>query len=158
MHLSDEFSFLRFSAEVSWIESHTLINPPKQDFKVADLKNKNAVKRFDELVEILAATTEERDGNAMIGNHGFDFVDIPKQVLVLPYDFIDFTLMGRFNQRHPRLWIAPILQFPIAVEDMVTTALQLFSYRGFAGSGNAFDQVISDTHFRFVSQPKAPYT
>ena len=45
-------------------------------------------------------------------------------MLVLPYNLVHFTLMGRLNQPLPRLWIAPIFQLPITVEDVVTAPPQ----------------------------------
>ena len=44
MQSRNEFLFLWFSAPVSWVSRHALINPPVQCVKVVDLKNKNAVK------------------------------------------------------------------------------------------------------------------
>ena len=44
MQSRNEFLFLWFSAPVSWVSRHALINPPIQCVKVVDLKNKNAVK------------------------------------------------------------------------------------------------------------------
>jgi hypothetical protein len=33
---------------------------------------------------------------------------------------------------------------------VVTAPLQFFSRRGFAGAGDAFDQIVSDAHFRIL--------
>ena len=44
MQSRNEFLFLCFSAPVSWISRHALIQPSIQCVKVVDLKNKNAIK------------------------------------------------------------------------------------------------------------------
>lgn len=148
MQPRNEFLLFWFSAEVSWVACDTLIEPSIQCLKVGDLKNKDAVKQIGKAGEISRTAAEEGDCVAVISDHGFDFIDIPKQVLVPPQDLVHFTLMDRFGQRRACLWIAPIPQFPIAVEDVVTPPLQLFSHRGFTGAGNAFDQIVSDSHVR----------
>ena len=78
MQSCDEFLFLWFSAPVSWVSCHAIIKPPIQCVKVVDLKNKNAVKQVNKAVEISGASAEEGDGGAVISDHGFDFVYIPK--------------------------------------------------------------------------------
>lgn len=70
-------------------------------------------------------------------------------MLLLPYGLVPLALMERFFQRFPRLWIAPIFQLPITIDDMVTAPLQFFSHRGFAGARHAVDQIISNTHSAF---------
>lgn len=44
MQSRNEILFLWFSAPVSWVSRHALIQPPIQCVKVVDLKHKNAVK------------------------------------------------------------------------------------------------------------------
>ena len=78
MQSSNEFFFLWFSAPVSWVSRHALIKPPIQCVKVVDLKNKNAVKQANKAVEISGAAAEEGNGGAVISDHGFNFVYIPK--------------------------------------------------------------------------------
>jgi hypothetical protein len=58
-------------------------------------------------VEISGAAAEEGDCVAVISDNGFDFVHIPKLMLLLPYDLVHLALMGRFIRRFPGLWIAP---------------------------------------------------
>ncbi len=78
MQSCNKFLFLWFSAPVSWVTRHALIKPPIQCVKVVDLKNKNAVKQINKAVEISGAAAEERDCDAVISDHGFNFVYIPK--------------------------------------------------------------------------------
>jgi hypothetical protein len=40
--------------------------------------------------------------------------------------------MDRFMDRFPGLWIAPIFQLPVTVEDVIPAPLQFFSHRRFA--------------------------
>lgn len=148
MQSCNEFLFLRFSAPVSGVPRHAIIKPLIQCVKVVDLKNENAVKKINKAVEISAAAAEEGDCDAVIGDHGFDFVYIPKQMLLLPYGLVHLALVGRFTNRFPRLWIAPIFQFPVTMDNVVTAPLQFFGYRGFASAGHAFNQIIFNTHCR----------
>ncbi len=60
-------------------------------------------------------------------------------MLLLPYGLVHLALVGRFTNRFPRLWIAPIFQLPITMENVVTAPPQFFSHRGFAGAGYAFN-------------------
>jgi hypothetical protein len=138
-----------FSAEVGGIQRHTLIESSVQSVEVADFKNKNSVKQIDKIGEVSGAAAEKGDCDAVISDHGFNFVDIPKEMLMAPCGLVQVTTMGRLNQRRSSLWIAVILQFPITVEDVITAPLQLLSHCGLAGARDAFDQVISDAHFRF---------
>ena len=46
-------------------------------------------------------------------------------------------------------WIAPIGQFPVAVDGVVAAPLQFVADRGFTGAGNAVDDVVLDTHVPF---------
>ncbi len=82
----------------------------------------------------------------MIIDHGFNFVYIPKVMLLLPYGFIPLAFMDRFIDRFPCFWIAPIFQLPVAVENVITPPLQFFSYRGFARARDSLDKIISLSH------------
>jgi len=119
--------------------------PPFQRVEI-DVENENPIKQINKAGEISGAAAEEGDCVAVISDHGFDFVHIPKLMLLLPYDLVHLALMGRFIHRFPRLWIAPINQLPVTVEDVVTAPLQFFSHRGLAGARHAFDQIVSDAH------------
>src|SRR3954465_12643727 len=46
-------------------------------------------------------------------------------------------------------WLAPIGQFPVAVDGVVAAPLQLVADRGFTGAGNAVDDVVLGTHVSF---------
>jgi len=43
--------------------------------------------------------------------------------------------------------IAPISQFAVTMNGMVAAPLQFIAARSFAGAGNAFNQIISNTHW-----------
>ncbi|QSW22813.1 hypothetical protein J0664_18845 [Rhizobium leguminosarum] len=113
-----------------------------------DVENENPVEHIDKAGEISRAAAKEGDGVVVIGDHGFDFVDIPNVMLVHPSDSVGQALMGKPIQRFTSLGIADIRQFPVTVDDVITAPLQLFRHRGFAGAGNAFDQIVLDAHFR----------
>src|SRR5215470_2222893 len=55
MQSRNEFPFRWFCAPVSWVQCHSLINPPVQGAKV-NLKDKNAVKEINELGNIPRTT------------------------------------------------------------------------------------------------------
>src|SRR4051812_1625680 len=99
MHSFNKFFFFRFCAPVSWVQRHSLINPPKQEVKIVDLKNENAIKQINKAVEISRAAAEKRECGAVIGDHRFDFVDIPKPVLLSPFDIIDCSFVVKLTQR-----------------------------------------------------------
>ncbi len=78
MQSCNEFLFLWFSAPVSWVPCHPLIKPSIQCVNVVDLKNKNTIKQINKVVEISRAAAEKGDRDAVISDHGFDFIYIPK--------------------------------------------------------------------------------
>ena len=59
----------------------------------------------------------------MISNHRLNFVDIPKEMFLLPYSLVPLALMDRFMERFACLWIAPIFQLAVAVEDVIAAPL-----------------------------------
>lgn len=61
---------------------------------------------------------------ALIGHQGFDFVDIPKVVLVPKGHIRNVLLMRRAIQRFTRLGIALIRQLTVTVDGVVTALLQ----------------------------------
>ena len=87
---------------------------------------------------------------ALIGHQGFDFVDIPKVVLVRKGHVRNALPMCRAIQRFARLRIALISQFAVTVDGVVTALLQFRGDSGLACPGNAFDQIVPDTHFALV--------
>jgi len=68
-------------------------------------------------------------------------------MFLLPYGLVPLALMDRFIYWFPCLWIAPIFQLSVTVEDVTTAPLQFFSHRGFARARNSLDKIISLTHF-----------
>lgn len=66
MQSRNEFLLFRFSAEVSWVQRHALVEPSKQCLKVADLKNKSAVEQINKVGEVSRAAAEEGDCVAVI--------------------------------------------------------------------------------------------
>jgi hypothetical protein len=125
---------------------HARIKPPIQCTKVVNLKNKNTVKYMYEFFKIPRTTAEKRDWYAVISNYRRDFVYVPKKMFLLPYSLVPLTLVDRFMDRFPCIWIAPIFQLSVAVEDVIAAPLQCFSHRGFAGAGHALDQIIVLPH------------
>ena len=79
----NEFAFLWFSAEVSWVQCHSLINPPVHGVQV-DLQDKHAVKQVDEFGKIPRATTEKGGRLLLVGDEGLYFRYIPNLVLGHP--------------------------------------------------------------------------
>ena len=66
-------------------------------------------------------------------------------MFLLPYGLVSFALMDRFIDRFPCLWIAPIFQLPVTMEDVITAPLQFFSRRGFTRARDSLDKIISLT-------------
>ena len=71
-------------------------------------------------------------------------------MFLLPYGPVHLALMDRFINRFSCLWIAPIFQLPVTVEDVITAPLQFFSHRGLARAGDSLDQIISLTYFPYL--------
>ncbi len=71
-------------------------------------------------------------------------------MFLLPYSLVLLALMDRFIYRFPCLWIAPIFQLPVTVDDVITALLQFFSHRGFARAGDTLDKIISLTHCPYL--------
>src|SRR5215217_7305778 len=67
-------------------------------------------------------------------------------MFLLPYGLVSLALMDRFIYRCPCLWIAPIFQLPVTVEDVITAPLQFFSHRGFARAGDSLNKIITFAH------------
>ena len=74
-------------------------------------------------------------------------------MFLLPYSLVPLALIDRFIYRFPCLWIAPIFQLPVTVEDVITAPLQFFSHRGFARAGDSLDKIISLTHGPYLFCP-----
>ena len=71
-------------------------------------------------------------------------------MFLLPYGLVPLALMDRFIYWFPCLWIAPIFQLPVTVEDVITAPLQFFSHRGFARARDALNKIISLTHCPYL--------
>src|ERR1043165_7320797 len=71
-------------------------------------------------------------------------------MFLLPYGLVHLALMDRFIDRFPCLWIAPIFQLPVTVEDVITAPLQFFSHRGYARARDTLDKIISLTHCPYL--------
>jgi hypothetical protein len=67
--------------------------------------------------------------------YGFYFIYMPNVVLV-----------PAAIQRFTSFRIALISQFIVTINSMVAVPPQFFADRGFAGAGNAFNQIISNAH------------
>jgi hypothetical protein len=133
MQSHNQLPFARSSAKlILWSPG----KPPVQRV-VIDVENENPVKQINKAVEISGAAAEEGDRVALISGHGFDSVYIPNVMLV----------HGAI-QRFTSLWIALIRQLSVTVDGVVTAPPQLFTHCGFAGARNAFDQIVSNAHFR----------
>src|SRR5215467_15239831 len=83
MQAHSEFPFLWFSAEVSWVQCHSFINPPVHRVQI-DLQGKHAVKKVDEFGKIPRATAEKGDRLLLVGDDGLYFLYIPNLVLGHP--------------------------------------------------------------------------
>ncbi|CAA9588359.1 MAG: hypothetical protein AVDCRST_MAG86-4088, partial [uncultured Truepera sp.] len=94
--------------------------PPIQRVQIS-LENENPVKQVDKADEISGATAEEGDRVALISDQGFDFVNIPKVVLV-PKPKV--MLVPRAIQRFTGLWIALIGQLTVTVDGVETAPPQ----------------------------------
>lgn len=87
---------------------------------------------------------------AFIGCERPDFVDFPKVVPVPEGHIRNVLLKCKVIQLFARLGIAFIGQLAVTVDDVVTAPLQFGGDRSLASPGNAFDQIIPDTHFALV--------
>ena len=67
MQSHSEFPFLWFSAKISWVYCHSLINPPVHGVQV-DIQNKHGVKQRDEFCKIPRAAAEKCDPLLLVGD------------------------------------------------------------------------------------------
>ena len=111
-----------------------------------DVQNEHRIEPVNEVAEISRAAAEERPRVTAVREQGFDLLYIPNVVLVPPVDAVRSVRAG--VEPFTGLWITQIGQFLVAVHDMVTAPPQLLGHSGFAGAGDAFDQVVFDAHFR----------
>lgn len=49
-------------------------------------------------------------------------------MLLLPYGLVPLALVDRFMHWFPCLWIAPIFQLAVTVDDVIPAPLQFFSH------------------------------
>ncbi len=61
---------------------------------------------------------------ASIGDQGFDFVDVPKMVLVSKGHIRNVLQMRRAVQRFTRFWMTFVSQLAVAMDNVVTAPLQ----------------------------------
>lgn len=117
MQSRNQLPFGWFSApRVLWSRS----KPPSQGVQI-DLENENPVKQVDKADEISGAAAEEGDWVALVGDQGFDLINIPKVVLVPKPDVM---LVPEAVQRFTGLWIALISQLTVTVDGVVAVPPQ----------------------------------
>src|SRR4029079_4679800 len=72
-----------------------------------DFKNENAIEHIDETAGIPGTTAKERCGMMLIGHQSAELLKVPHPGTMR---------LGALRNRLAGLWIAPIGQFPVAVD------------------------------------------
>ncbi|SEO03910.1 hypothetical protein SAMN05518847_105320 [Paenibacillus sp. OV219] len=126
MQAPNDFPFLWSATPVSWVQCHSLINPPETGFQV-DLKDKHAVEEINEFGKISRTTAEKCYRLFLIGDQSFYFIYMPNVV----FGF-------KAIRRGTSFRVALISQFTVTMNGMVAAPLQFVADRSFAGTGNAY--------------------
>lgn len=119
------------------------VEPSLQAVEI-DVEDEDFVEQIDELGEIAGAAAEEGDVLVPVGDQALHSTHVPDVVLVR------CATCGLTSLR-----IALKGQFPITVERVVATSVQLSAHRGLASAGNAFDQVVAHA-YRSSINPHGP--
>lgn len=120
MQARTNFLFLWSATPVSWVQRHSLINPPERGFQV-DLKDKHAVEEVDEFGVIPRTTAEKCYRLILIVDQCFYFINMPNVV----FGF-------KAIRRGTSFRIALIRQFTVTMNSMVAAPLQFVADRSFA--------------------------
>jgi hypothetical protein len=137
MRTYDDFSFLLLSAPVGGVNENSLINASHHNVNVVNFKNEHTVKAVNKFRRIATASAEERCGFLMICNQGVNFCHIPKGREVVSGDRAASGFM----------YFRVDLEFPVAVYCLIAPLLQFVADRGFAGTGTAIDQIVSNANW-----------
>ena len=133
----DYFSFRLLSAPVGRVNENTLINTSHYSVNVFDFKNEYTIKAVNKFRRVATAAAEKCYDFLMVCYQGIDFCHIPEgREVVTGYLVARVCIYFRVN-----------LEFPVAVYCLIAPSLQFVADRGFARTGTAVNQIVSNAHW-----------